>query len=298
MATEGIKYLYYSFLLLINDDSRYRDDNKLLNSYIHNIKDDNNFYLMKISQMLKKFPDLMVKIDPLIYKAYSDDLYFHIIKNHPYFAAAAASAAVPPAFAAAAAAAAVAAAAAAAAVPAVPAISPTANVAVPIIAAAAGRADADAVRAAAGAGAGAAAAVAAGATNLIAVAAVNAANAAELAVPAIAPIASVFPAGSAPANATNFKIKLFCDLILFDILCRMDFNRFDPSICESNKIIIKFLKNIIHINPTPSSYNGIITYIDDTGSINTNTTRKNFLIENKRGLYARNHIKILQFIWT
>jgi hypothetical protein len=84
MATEGIKYLYYSFLLLIKDDSRYRDDNKLLNSYINNIKDDNNYYLMKISQMLKKFPDVMVKIDPLIYKAYSDDLYFHIIKNHPY----------------------------------------------------------------------------------------------------------------------------------------------------------------------------------------------------------------------
>lgn len=260
MATEGIKYLYHSFLLLIKEDHRYIDDNKLLNSYI-NIKDDNNFYLMKIAQMLKKFPDIMVKIDPLIYKAYSDDLYFHIIKNHPYFTAAAG--AIPNTY------------NAAAAVPAaaLPVITATANV--PVIFNAANVAVA------------APAAPVATATNLIAVAAVNAANAAELAIAnftAAVPVA--VPAAAAAPGATNLKIKLFCDLILFDILCRMNFNKFDSDICESNKIIKKFLTHITNPN-SDVTYTDNINIFDNDGNVK-NKSRKDFLKDNKRGIEKMN----------
>ena len=255
MATEGIKYLYHSFLLLINEDSRYIDDNKLLNSYI-NIKDDNNFYLMKIAQMLKKFPDIMVRIDPFIYKAYSDDLYFHIIKNHPYFVAVAAGALLPTYNALAAAADA---AAPAAAPGAPPGAAPVIN-------------NTNLITAAADAATASATAAAAAATTAYAAAAAAAATA---------------TASASAAVATNFRIKLFCDLILFDILCRMNFNKFDSDICESNKIIKKFLTNITNPDGNNTTYNTAINFIDNNGSI-INKSRKDFLKDNKRGIEKMN----------
>jgi hypothetical protein len=326
MATEGIKYLYYSFLLLIKDDLRYIDDNKLLNSYINIIKDDNNFYLMKISQMLKKFPDLMVKIDPLIYKAYSDDLYFHIIKNHPYIdsiinnknipdykivskadanAVAAATAAAPGVVAANIAAGSAANAVAAAAAPAAAAAAAPGVVAAgyfPLAAPAAPAAGAAPAAPAAAAAVvnaltayntalaapAAGALTAAEATAAVAVAAINA-YASAAAAAANVPVNYLAPAFAfAPAPATNLKIKLFCDLILFDILCRMDFNRFDNSICESNNIIKKFLTNIIPLSNALNSYTtNTINIIDNTGN-NTPVTRQQFLRENKRGIEKMN----------
>ena len=310
MATEGIKYLYYSFLFLIKEDSRYIDDNKLLNSYINNIKDDNNFYLMKIAQMLKKFPDIMVKIDPLIYKAYSDDLYFHIIKNHHYFAAAAAAVGAGGAAAVlpdgydeaikAATAAGVTAAGGAPAAPAAPAALRSDAAGAPDAPAALRTAAAAAVTAVTDAAAAALGVPVINAVTLIAysaIAAYNSANDPNInnVLPAFAVAAPAGPAVAAPAGpavaapANNFKIKLFCDLILFDILCRMNFNNFDSEICESNRQISKFLTHIT--SPTAAAnttYNtATLNIIDNYGNINTKS-RKEFLKDNKKGIEKMN----------
>ena len=261
-STFGIKYLYYAFLNKIKEDSRFNEDYKLLYSYTNIKIDKNNFYLMKIAQMLKKFPDIMVKIDPLIYKAYSDDLYLYIINYHPDFnnnfsnypaAADAINAAAG---------------APAAGVPSAADVVTAAN----------------AVAAAAYASATDAATNASAAINAAAAAA-PAAAAASFANPTIATIVNQ------TISADFIKCKLLCDLILFDILCRINFKAFDSGICNGNDRITSFLSKVVTIKTdkhTNYINNNTIDVMNNDKTIKS-ITRQLFLTENSEGIDKMNN---------
>ena len=210
-ATKGIVYLYYTLIKNISDEQL------LYKYYLNPATKSNNLFLMKITQMLKNKPDIMKDVNHLIYKAFSDDLYLHVIKNH-YDSSIKTDAAV-------------------------------------------------------------------GIDNAAITAADSATNAFSVVTTNKIDILTngASDADNNPLSHTN-SIKSFCDLILFDILCRMNFKNFDTNICDNN---IDLIQSIIKPEMNTQYNTNDINIIDD-GKI-TQIKRNNFLEKNKEGINKINN---------